>query len=255
MPPVSPPVSVPPVPVASAPPARPRTVPPPVTPPGRTGAGPPSRPYIGPVYGAGGKQVRTSAPGADRGGQRRPMPLIAAGIALFLVITGGGIALALTNNDNDRGPGGDPTTAAGATTAPAGPAVPLDEQCTDKIKSNPRWVCLTSATVQGDRLVIEYDAEWAGDTPTIQNGFHLHIYGSDGQNPSEDVMGRHAGNPGVWHIDDRDPVVLQTGNDDYQALIGDYPKVCARIARARHFLVKDSDGGYHTGNCIPIKQA
>jgi hypothetical protein len=260
-PPVSPPpVSSPPVsspPVSSVPPVgsgapggRARTGPPPVAP---TSA---SRPYIGPVYGAGGKQVRSgSAPGGDRAGSRRSMPLIAAGIALFLVIAGGGIALALTNNNKAAGPGGDgKTTGAVATTEPAGPAVPPDEQCTDAIKSNPRWVCLTSATVEGNVLTIEYDAEWAGDTPTIQGGFHLHIYGSDGTDPAEDIMGQQAGNSrGAWHIDDRDPVVLATDSPDYQQVFGNYPKVCARIARAGHNLVRDSDGGFHTGNCVPIK--
>lgn len=72
------------------------------------------------------------------------------------------------------------------------PQKPADEQCTDEIKSNERWVCLTGARFDGDQLVVSYQAEWAGGTPSISNGFHLHIWGSDGKNPAHHTMGTHA---------------------------------------------------------------
>jgi molecular chaperone DnaK len=201
-----------------------------------------------------------AAPAPATGGKRRPFPLIAAGVALLLVLGGGGLALALTrNNNNNQGQGqGGPTTGPGtsapATTA-AAPVVPADEQCSDAIKSNPRWVCLTNATLDGEKIVIEYEAEWNGSNPSISNGFHLHIYGGDGREPPDRIMGTHANNPGDWYVEDEQPSVKSVGSDEFRnAGLADAEKVCARIARSGHQLVKDASGKntYRTGNCVPI---
>jgi actin-like ATPase involved in cell morphogenesis len=212
----------------------------------------------GSVYGA---PPGPPAPPTGAGGQRRPFPLIAAGVALLLVLGGGGLALALTRNNNQgQGQGTPPTSAAAsapATSAPA-PVVPADEQCTDAIKSNPRWVCLTKATLDDEKIVIEYEAEWNGSNPSISNGFHLHIYGGDGRNPPDRIMGTHSNNQGDWYVEDEQPSVKSVNSDEFRnAGLGDNPKVCARIARAGHALVRDNSGDntYRTGNCVPITRA
>ena len=194
------------------------------------------------------------------GGRRRPLPLIAAGVALILVLGGGGLALALTrNNNNNQGQGqGQPTTGASAPgTTAAAPVVPADEQCTDAIKSNPRWVCLTKATLDDEKIVIEYEAEWNGSNPSISNGFHLHIYGGDGSDPPDRIMGSHASADvrGDWYVEDEQPSVKSVDSDEFRiAGFATAEKVCARIARSGHQLVKDNSGKntYKTGNCVPI---
>lgn len=131
--------------------------------------------------------------------------------------------------------------------------VPPGEQCTDQIRSNTRWVCLTSAEMQPDgSLVIQYEAEWNGDIPNINGGYHLHIYGSDGSNPPDEIMGVHSPSAGSWVIKDENPAILSA--DQVAEVIGDHPLVCARIADSRHWLTQDTHGGYTTGNCITIRR-
>lgn len=181
------------------------------------------------------------------------------------LVVGGGLAWAVTQLGGDDEPAGkseDPGQLGQASAPPASPVnspaasleptVPLDEQCTDQIRANERWVCLTSATMVDGQLVIEFEAEWAGQTPAINGGYHVHIYGSDGTNPPDEVMGVHAAHPGQWLIYDQNPIIIG-GPNDFDRL-GDHPKVCARIANAAHELVPAQDGGYRTGNCLPIER-
>jgi molecular chaperone DnaK len=144
-----------------------------------------------------------------------------------------------------------PSTSASPTEA----ALPADEQCTDAIQQNERWVCLVSATFDGLNLTITYKASFAGADPNVKGGYHLHVYGGDGTKPAEERMGTHADNPGSWYVEDEEPSVRKATSSDYRQAIGDdAEKVCARIANASHELVPDLDGGYHTGNCIPIQR-
>ncbi len=145
-----------------------------------------------------------------------------------------------------------PSAATGAAApTPTASALPLDEQCTDAIKANTRWVCLTSATFDGTTLTIDYDAEFAGSTPNVAGGFHLHIYGGDGTTPPAEVMGTQAENRGPWYVEDQNPSVVEVGSPQFQK-IGDKPKVCARIANSKHALERDTNDGFATGNCVPI---
>lgn len=134
--------------------------------------------------------------------------------------------------------------------------LPADEQCSDDVLSNDRWVCITSASVTSGELVIEYDAEWAGDEPNASGGFHVHFYGSDesGTNPPEAIMGTHADDRGNWYIEDQNPSVHALDSNQ-AATIGDSPKVCARIANGSHELIADADGGFNTGNCWPVDRS
>jgi molecular chaperone DnaK len=166
--------------------------------------------------------------------------------AAIMLLVAGGVALALSGG----GPGGDDPGAgrldAGAVT------LPPDEQCTDEIRANERWICLTRAGFDATgNLVVQYDAEWGGgDNPNISTGFHMHLYGGDGTAPPAGIMGFQVPDPGTWQIADGDPAIVPV--DRVESVIGDAPKVCARISDNRHHLVQDSTGGYETGNCITI---
>jgi actin-like ATPase involved in cell morphogenesis len=217
------------------------------------GTPPPSRPTP--------SQPPRLAPDGPPRNRRAPMLAAAGGVLAAAAIA---TAVVLNMGDdptttNDNLAGADTATSPVATpapvvTTPAAPVVPADEQCTDTIRANERWVCLTSATIAGGEIVIEYDAEFAGSTPNINGGFHLHIYGADatGTDPPDEVMGSHASNPGDWYIEDQNPSVRSVDSDVFQQNIGDAPKVCARIANGQHELVPDVDGTFKTGNCVPI---
>jgi hypothetical protein len=188
---------------------------------------------------------------------------VVAGAALALVLAGATVAWAVNRDTGDEDPGasGGPTGTPEATTAsPTAEALPPDEQCTDAIQGNQRWVCLTSAVMEGGQLVIDYDVEWGGDTPNKTDGFHLHLYGAeDGDNPSEEVMGNQyepSDGRGDWLIEDLpSPLAYSADHQLVTDIIGDAPKVCARIANGNHGLVAHDDGaGYGTGNCTTIQQ-
>jgi actin-like ATPase involved in cell morphogenesis len=232
------------------------------------GASPASHPAAasGSVYGAGAPPGPPAAPtrsGSGGGGSRRiPMPILAAAAAIILVLVGGGVALALMQQQGNNPPITQPTdgpTDPGQPTATA-PAVPADEQCTDAIMANTRWVCLTSASITGNELRIEYEFDNGGTPFDISGGFHLHIYGAsaDGSNPEDRIMGSHvpSSQRGNWYIEDKQPSVHRSGSSQFEA-IGDSPKVCARMAQSAHRLVEDTSGNgtFVTGNCVPITRS
>jgi molecular chaperone DnaK len=160
----------------------------------------------------------------------------------------------LPGGHNSQGPAGHPSAAAGSpsvsASVTAGP-VPADEACTDQMKQSTRWVCLTRATIRDGEFTLWYQASWNGSTPDTAKGFHLHIYGGDGQKPHESTMGSQATAHGEYYYEDQEPSVRKVGDGDYGA-VGDAKKVCARIAKSGHGLALAADGSYHTGNCIPI---
>ena len=196
--------------------------------------------------------------------RRRVLPLLVGLLVLAVLGTAGGIALARQankagnpgqNTGQNQGQGtGQPSGGTGPT-GNTGQRTPPDEVCSGTIKENRRWVCLSRATFDGRQLTIEYDASFAGASPNIAGGFHLHIYGGDGTTPPEETMGQQAGSAaGVWYVEDRNPSVRRATSSDYRQVIGDAPKVCARIARSNHHLVPDANGTYKTGNCVPIER-
>jgi actin-like ATPase involved in cell morphogenesis len=205
-------------------------------------------------------------PGGDSdgdGGQpprRGPLLLIVVGaiVAALLAVAG----YLLNNQDQDTSDTITPrdnsieiTESPSSSATDDGEALPPDEQCTDAIKENPKWVCLRKATFDGYKLTIEYEANWNGSTPNIDGGFHLHIWGSDGTTPPDSIMGTQSDNQGDWYVEDKEPSIRKATSKDFQQAIGeDAPKVCARIADGNHRLVKDRNGGYKTGNCVPITQ-
>jgi molecular chaperone DnaK len=67
-------------------------------------------------------------------------------------------------------------------------------------------------------------------------------------------MGSQSTTPGDWYLEDQRPSVRSVSEPSVRAAIGDFPKICARIATAAHALVEDNDGGFHTGNCVPLER-
>ncbi|WP_238413205.1 Hsp70 family protein [Saccharothrix deserti] len=183
-------------------------------------------------------------PPPQSAGRSRRVPVLAAGVAALVLLGGVGVGLAALRGD--KNPAGPP-----ASSTPAS-SLPVDEQCTEAIMSNPRWVCLTSAIIADGKITIDYRGD--GSPMNINGDQHLHVYGGDGTNPPADVMGMQApeAERGNWYVEDRRPAVLDVTDERFLTAIGDAPKVCARIADAKHHLVPDANGTFVTGNCVPI---
>src|SRR5690606_27385410 len=96
--------------------------------------------------------------GGGSSGTSKKVPILAAIAVLVVILGGGAIALALLNGEKDPGGIGSPTgepTDSGAPPTSEAPQVPPDEACTDEIKSNPRWVCITGAVMTGSELRVD----------------------------------------------------------------------------------------------------
>ena len=218
-----------------------------------------------------GGSARPTAPSPESGGRSRVPLMVVGGTLLAGAIALGAWALSgddpnepadlvAEQADQDTGEQADPPADEPAE-EPAEqeeePQLPADEQCTDAIMSNERWVCITSATITDGELVIEYEAEWAGSSPNIDGGFHVHFYGADesGAEPPAEIMGSHASSDerGDWYIEDQNPSVHPLDSNQVAAL-GGASKVCARIADGGHALVPDADSAFSTGNCWPIEE-
>ncbi|WP_326549696.1 Hsp70 family protein [Micromonospora sp. NBC_01813] len=216
--------------------------------------------------------VTATGPAGGSSAKRGRGPLVVAAAVLVVLLAGAGVTYALTSGGQDDTGGGQPVGAGnGNPTEGTGadpdqqpqddggeenvPEVPADEQCTDEIKSNWTWVCLTSARVANGELTVEYEAEFGGNQPSVRGGWHLHIFGSDGTSPSGDIMGDHIPHDqqGFWYIEDQEPSVIAISEPAFINSIADYPKVCARISNSAHELAQHDNGGYTTGNCVKIR--
>jgi cell division septation protein DedD len=177
-------------------------------------------------------------------------------VAVIASVAIGITALKIKNNDDGANPADSTAQSSPSATKAAGGGVPADERCSAEIKANERWVCLISAKFKGNTLTIKYQANFAGDKPDVNGGYHLHIYGGDGTTPAAETEGRHAiENRGTWYEEDQKPSVRTASSKDYRTAIGDAPKVCARIADSIHSLVLDKNNTVVTGNCVPIDRS
>jgi len=220
-----------------------------------------------------GGAVYGGSPGRSNGGSTpswltgwKGPALIAAAIvvvvgavtAVALSLRGGGEQTPPATLGNET-PSGDaqPSDAQPTEQVTTEPQLPPDEQCTPEIMSNPRWVCITDAYIDGTGLTITYEFANGGTPFDVNGGFHVHFYGADesGTNPPDSVMGSHASSPGRWYVEDQQPSHRQAGTSDYNE-VAQHPKVCARIANGHHALVPDNSGNgtYKTGNCWPIRR-
>jgi len=208
-----------------------------------------------PVKTAGPPPPGSKPAGAGPAGRRRL--LVGAGLALTALLVASGVAYAQYGRDGDKqltGGAANPPAASTKPSAAPSATTPADEQCTDEIKSNKRWVCITSAVVAKGKLTVKYDVDFAGSDPDINSGFHLHLFGSDGTYPPDHAM--HSGTSQAkehkYYVEARRTSVLDTDDDRFINAVGDAKKICARIARAGHGLVPDTKSTYKTGNCMPI---
>jgi hypothetical protein len=192
------------------------------------------------------------APPGDTSAGVRPARrrLLVAGLALAGLLVAGGVAYAQYGRDKGEDA---PIGSTGPITTPSR-TTPADELCTNEIKSNERWVCLTSAVIANGKITIKYDVQYAGSIPNVDTGYHVHIYGGDGKNPPDYTMSSHwpKSTRGKYLYVARQPYVLDTDDRSFTDVIDDAKKVCARIAIAGHGLELDKKGGYKTGNCVPI---
>jgi molecular chaperone DnaK len=214
---------------------------------------------VGEPTGAVGIPARPVPPspptGGRRGGRGRRRMLVGAVVALA-VLLGGGVAYAQYNRAGNGENKGAPGIIAGtsASAKPSEPALPADEQCTDEIKNNRRWACLTSAVIANGKLTLKYEVDYAGSKPNVETGYHVHFYGSDGKNPPDHIMGSQApkSQRGIYYYDSHEPSILSVKDYRFTSAIGDAKKVCVRIAVAGHGLVPDAHSMFKTGNCWPI---
>ncbi len=189
-------------------------------------------------------------PPAEPGDKRRRILVAASGVVALAVLAT--VALALNVFGGDERP---QAGSVGQTSSAPADSLPPDERCTREIMSNRHWVCLTSAIIANGRLTIDYRGD--GSKYRVKGGIHLHIYGSDGTNPADRVMGRQVpdSEQGEWYNEDhKAPIVLDVTDPRFTKAIGDAKKVCARIADGDHLLVPDADGTYATGNCVSIRR-
>ncbi len=147
--------------------------------------------------------------------KRRGVMLIGGVIGLVLVLVLGGLAWALLGAEDDPGgqPVGNQATVNPTAVVTSPPPLPADEQCTDQIKANTRWVCLTKATRDGEEIRIDYTSGDNGSPFDISGGFHLHIYGAnaDGSSPPDRVMGSSFVEPGELVRRGQEPVRAPRG--------------------------------------------
>ena len=200
---------------------------------------------------AGETTVPIKIAAGSRPARRR---LLVAGAALAVVLVGGGVTYAVyQGNEGETGAAIPPVATTGPSVTPS-PTIPADEQCTDEIMDNPRWVCLTSAVIADGKITIKYKYDYDGSKPNINTGYHVHIFGSDGKNPPDYTMSSHwpKSTRGKYYYDAHQPSVRDTDSPDFIRGIGVAEKVCARIAITGHGLVRANKGGYKTGNCVPI---
>ena len=194
---------------------------------------------------AGGDTREPVGPPKEEGDKRRRVLIGASAVVVLAVLAAVAVALNVFGGKDQPQAG-----SVGQTSSVPADSLPPDERCTPDIMANEHWVCLTSAIVADGKITIDYRS----DGPFDPHGFHLHVYGGDGTNPSARIEGQQVpeAEQGHWYNEAAHPAVLELDDQRFKSAIGDAKKVCARIADAKHLLVPDKDGGYGTGNCVPI---
>ncbi len=143
------------------------------------------------------------------------------------------------------------STTTSTTTTTAAAQVPPDQACGPQVRSTTPWACLEEGTVtfDGRYLVAEFTADWGGEDPSVSDGLHLHLFGSN-------IPLAEAGDPGAgpWEVWDLPKVDIDTTLPQFAAtaqVMATRPeKLCVRVADARsgHALLRPGNG-----NCMPIE--
>ncbi len=124
-----------------------------------------------------------------------------------------------------------------------------DEQCTETIRSQARWACMSSAFWDGQNLIASYiGSPQAGGEAWSLSSFHLHVFGSNIPPVGAGVPGPVSDGSGSWKVwdlpDSFEGTLAEVGSPD-----GVPEKLCTRIATAGHTLES-----LDSGNCWPIFQ-
>ncbi|MEM9040904.1 MAG: hypothetical protein AAGD33_13480, partial [Actinomycetota bacterium] len=155
-----------------------------------------------------------------------------------------------TEPDDDTDPVDPATTVADTTTTTT--TLPPDEDCEPALARD-RWVCLTEVALDGDDLVVTYEAEFLGEALSIGAGLHLHVFGNH-QEPEQ--AGNNLATGGSWEvIEDVDEFRISLANASVfpEGTVSD--KICAVVADARPERVGAPGHNWYdadNGNCLPI---
>lgn len=124
-----------------------------------------------------------------------------------------------------------------------------DEQCTETIRSQARWVCFSAAFWDGQNLVAQYrgSPEAGGDAWSLSS-FHLHVFGNNVPPVGAGVAGPVSDGSGSWKVWDL-PDTFEGTLEEVGSPNGVPEKLCARIATGGHTLES-----LDSGNCWPVFQ-
>ena len=126
-------------------------------------------------------------------------------------------------------------------------ATPLDEQCTETIMSQPRWVCLDAAVFDGTTVFASYIIEDGGEPFDFNSTFHMHVFGNSVDPITAGQPGAASEGGGTWVVWDN--VDGFQGSVSEITLDGILPeKLCIRVANFDHTLES-----LDSGNCITIE--
>ncbi|MFT4866844.1 MAG: molecular chaperone DnaK [Ilumatobacter sp.] len=124
-----------------------------------------------------------------------------------------------------------------------------DEQCTDTIRSQPRWACVLSASFDGQTIIADYvgSPQNSGAAWSLSS-FHLHVFGSNIDPLTAGAAGPVSNGTGAWQVWD-DPTRYEGAPADVGSPDGVPEKLCARVATAGHTLES-----LDSGNCWPVTE-
>lgn len=123
-----------------------------------------------------------------------------------------------------------------------------DEQCTEIVRSQPNWACITSATWDGASITGTYysSVDEAGPAFSINSGLHLHLYASTFDPTAVGTPGPFSDGSGDWQVWDT-PQVIDVSLA--QLGVSEVPeKLCTLIANQIHTIES-----LNSGTCWPIE--
>ncbi len=126
--------------------------------------------------------------------------------------------------------------------------LPEDERCTELIRSQPEWACLTGATLDANGVVrAEYETMVSTGQLSVASGFHLHLFSGNIDPATAGTAGAASVGGGGWQVWDQDTIET-AGANIYGGTVPE--KICVRIANSSHQLVS-----LDSGQCILLETA
>ena len=125
-----------------------------------------------------------------------------------------------------------------------------DEQCTENVRAQPNWACITSASFDGTTVTGTYysSVDEGGPDFNINGGLHLHVYASTFDPVAVGAAGPFSDGTGDWQVWDT-PQIIEVSLG--QLGVAEVPeKLCALIANQVHTIESPN-----SGTCWPIELA